>query len=119
MGLVASASIKICLSILHEFKGFACQMEAKDGMGFFSKFSILPKLFSMRRLGKDGGWVQKFYDSWKNWFVSHILNVKAYKLSTIWDREILGLSKVELFSNQNKTCTTYWPKDRLLMKINP
>ena len=38
-------------------------MEAKDGMGFFSKFSILPKLFSMRRLGKDGGWVQKFYDS--------------------------------------------------------
>ena len=61
-------------------------------------------------------WVQKGHRSWKNWFVSRTLNDKAFELSSICYREILGLSKVESFSNQNKNCTTYWPKIRLLMK---
>ena len=118
MKLTPSVSIKSCfMNLSHmNLKDLHARWKPRIVWSFFWKFSIFPKNFPLWRLWKEGGLVQKVHHTWKKWLVRRTLNVKAYKSSSICYREILGLSKVESFSNQNKNCTTYWPKIRLLMK---
>ena len=42
--IAPSPQMKLFLSVSHEFNGFACKMEATDGMIPFSKFSILASI---------------------------------------------------------------------------
>ena len=92
-----SMPINICLSISHESNGFVCQMEAKDGMAFFLNFLFFHQFFLCKVFGKRVGGFRKICES----------HLKCQgRSSSICYREILGLSKEESFSNQNKD-TTY------------
>ena len=94
--------------------------EAKDGMViFFQNFQLFQKFFFYDVFGKRLGGFRKSVALEKIalWGAPQ-MSWLEYKSSSICYREILELSKVESFSNQNKNYL-YWPKNRLLMKTSP
>ena len=78
-----SMPINICLSISHEFNGFVCQMEAKDGMAFFLNFLFFHQFFLCKVFGKRVGGFRKTV------VLEKTLNVKAdrvvFATEKFWD----------------------------------